>query len=432
LAYGGLCLIVLAAVGPLVVRHVQSAPPWHLLEGLGIMFAANMVLMSDGTRAVPGAMWSLRVAGEMFGAIILGPWVMIVPAAAFMGGFAMVRRRPWHLCVFNMMASTSAISAAGAVLSVTGVHGAVRFPIGYVVLPAAALAYVVTDLLCFAASTTTAVTAPMRTFRDEVVGGFNNFVPDTLEALAGTALGVVGVVKPELMPLLMPFALAVYIARRQGMRVQQVTDRALESFANIVDESDRYTFEHSTRVCEYSMLIGDAMGLSEAAMKSLYWTSRLHDLGKVAVDNAILHKPGALTDEEFAEMKRHPVVSARILSAFLFSEYDTDVVLCHHERFDGRGYLARPGDTVPLEAFIIAVADTYDAMTSDRPYRKAMSPTVALDEIQRNIGGQFHPEAAEAFLRAMRSREDALPGGTHVAGHDLAAGETAPEGRSAA
>ncbi|MEO6867235.1 MAG: HD-GYP domain-containing protein, partial [Gaiellales bacterium] len=186
-----------------------------------------------------------------------------------------------------------------------------------------------------------------------------------------------------------------------GNRIQQITDSALDTFATIVDERDRYTFEHSGRVCEYSLRIGRRLGLTERQLEALYWTSRLHDLGKVAIDNAVLNKPGRLDAEEFALMKRHPEVSARILASFSFDEYDADVVRCHHERYDGRGYLNRDRNDVPFEAFIIAVADAFDAMTSHRPYREALPVQIALEEIALGLGTQFHPEVGRAMLEEM-------------------------------
>jgi HD-GYP domain-containing protein (c-di-GMP phosphodiesterase class II) len=206
---------------------------------------------------------------------------------------------------------------------------------------------------------------------------------------------------PWTAPLVLPLAASMYLALQRGNRIQQVTDRALDTFASIVDERDRYTFEHSDRVCEYAVRIGRALGLTERQLEALYWTSRLHDLGKVAVDNAILNKPGKLTAEEFTVMKVHPEVSARILASFSFDDYDADVVRCHHERYDGHGYLNRDRDDVPFEAFIIGVADAFDAMTTARPYRSALSFEDAFDEIARGSGTHFHPEPAYAFLRLM-------------------------------
>lgn len=238
-------------------------------------------------------------------------------------------------------------------------------------------------------------------WRDELRRLPDNLVACLLQAFVGGGIAALVLANPWSAPLVVPIAASAYLALERGSRVEVVTERALDTFARIVDERDTYTFEHSDRVCEYSVAIGREMGLSERELEALYWTSRLHDLGKVAIDNSILNKPGSLTSDEFDVMKQHPETSARILASFSFDAYDTEVVRCHHERYDGRGYLGRTRDEVPREAFIIAVADAYDAMTSSRPYRDALPREIALREIELGIGTQFHPEAVVAFLVSM-------------------------------
>jgi HD-GYP domain-containing protein (c-di-GMP phosphodiesterase class II) len=224
-------------------------------------------------------------------------------------------------------------------------------------------------------------------------------------ALAVVPLAALAVFAAQVHPwaslLVIPPAIALGMGWELRRDARASAERALEAFANVVDERDHYTAEHSQRVCDLSMLIAREMGMRGKALDRVYWTSRLHDLGKISVDNSILNKPGRLTDAEFDLIKQHPVVSSRVLGSFSFRRKEAEIVLCHHERFDGNGYLKRAAEQVPIESFIIAVADTYDAMTSDRPYRKALSNDIALDEIARNVGTQFHPEPAEAFLNAM-------------------------------
>ena len=238
-------------------------------------------------------------------------------------------------------------------------------------------------------------------WRDELERLPSNLRTTLLECCVGAGVAAICLENPWTAPVVVPLAASMYVALDRGNRIQQVTDKALDTFATIVDERDRYTFEHSDRVCDYAVMIGRELGLTERQLEALYWTSRLHDLGKVAVDNSILNKPGSLTADEFEVMKTHPEVSARILASFSFDEYDADVVRCHHERFDGRGYLKRSRQDVPYEAFIIAVADAFDAMTSARPYRSALSFEEAFDEIARGTGSHFHPEPAYAFLKLM-------------------------------
>jgi HD-GYP domain-containing protein (c-di-GMP phosphodiesterase class II) len=135
----------------------------------------------------------------------------------------------------------------------------------------------------------------------------------------------------------------------------------------------------------------------------------LHDIGKLGISDGILHKPGKLDAHEWAEMKRHPELGARILEHANLRDI-AGWVRAHHERVDGRGYpAALAADQIPVEARILAVADSYEAMTADRPYRKALSPEVAQEELSRNAGGQFDPAVVEAFLGVLADRAAAAP-----------------------
>lgn len=157
--------------------------------------------------------------------------------------------------------------------------------------------------------------------------------------------------------------------------------------------------EHSERVGEIAEKIGLAIGLSEFEASKLKVIGHLHDIGKIGIEEGILNKAGRLTEREEEEVRRHPDVGYRILCASGSLSELADCVLAHHERWDGKGYpRGISGEEIMLEARIIALADTYDAMSSERPYRKAMNEEVILHEIKRNAGYQFDPEIAQAFV----------------------------------
>jgi len=167
-----------------------------------------------------------------------------------------------------------------------------------------------------------------------------------------------------------------------------------------VDARDPYTRAHSVSVAAYAAAIGRRMGLSAAAVESLRKAALLHDVGKIGVTDFILHKPGPLSPEEWQEMRRHPDIGYEMLKEVTFLNGPADIVRAHHERFDGKGYpCGLQGEEIPLGARIFAVADTFDAMTSDRPYRRALPPEAAREEIMRNAGSQFDPAMVKAFLR---------------------------------
>jgi HD-GYP domain-containing protein (c-di-GMP phosphodiesterase class II) len=166
-----------------------------------------------------------------------------------------------------------------------------------------------------------------------------------------------------------------------------------------LDLRDNETAGHSQRVTRYSLEIGQAMGCSEEELGELALGASLHDIGKIGIPDAILLKPGKLTPEETEIMRRHVNISYDLVSQHLFLSHAAQMVLTHHESYDGSGYpQGLIGKEIPLGARIFAVADTMDAMTSDRPYRAALPYQVAREEIVRCSGSQFDPDVVQAFL----------------------------------
>ena len=183
---------------------------------------------------------------------------------------------------------------------------------------------------------------------------------------------------------------------------EEVILSSLEALANAVDARDPYTAGHSQRVTQYALTIARQMKYSpedQAAWVRLERGGRLHDIGKIGVPDAILQKAGKLTDEEFAKMKEHPVAGFNILSGLKMLTDELVIVRSHHERYDGKGYPDRKkGDELAMFAWIVSAADAIDAMTSDRPYRKASSLEMAVEQVRAGAGTHFHPDVAEAVL----------------------------------
>lgn len=173
----------------------------------------------------------------------------------------------------------------------------------------------------------------------------------------------------------------------------------LEALVTALDAREHETQAHSQRVREYTLTLARNLGLTDDELIQAGRGALLHDVGKIGVPDSILLKPGQLNEKEWVEMKRHPQIGYEILQSIEFLAPAAEIVLCHQERWDGRGYPnGLAGSDIPLGARIFAVVDALDAMTSDRPYRKALSFEAALKEIRSCSGTQFDPRVTDAFL----------------------------------
>jgi len=194
--------------------------------------------------------------------------------------------------------------------------------------------------------------------------------------------------------------------KRKTKEKEKLTFQAIMAIAKTVDAKDTYTRQHSTRVAKYSREIAIRSGLfEEEEIDKIYRTALLHDIGKIGIPDSILNKPGRLTDEEFVKMKEHTTIGARILKDVTLIEDVDKGAKYHHERFDGRGYpQGLAGEAIPLVARIVGVADAYDAMTSDRAYRKRLPDEVVRGELTKGRGAQFDPVFCDIMISIMDDR----------------------------
>ncbi len=216
--------------------------------------------------------------------------------------------------------------------------------------------------------------------------------------VTGYVLAVVSNGRPWLAVVMMGPVAGLQLAINRSVQLREQTVSAVESMADVVDHRDPYTFQHSQSVADQAVRTAKKLGLPDSEVELIRLAGRVHDLGKIAVPDDVLHKRGRLTDAEFALMKQHPQTGAEILAKFPQYKRGRELVLAHHERMDGLGYpRGLSGSAIPLGARIIAVADAWDAMTSDRPYRTALDPEVALGELLRGRGTQWDAEVVDAF-----------------------------------
>ncbi|MBP6773492.1 MAG: response regulator [Gemmatimonadaceae bacterium] len=197
----------------------------------------------------------------------------------------------------------------------------------------------------------------------------------------------------------------------QARKYEELFLASLQSLADALEVKDAYTWGHSTRVQRYAMAIAREIGVGAVLLEQLELGSRLHDIGKIGVREAVLNKDGPLTDEEYAHVMEHPVIGWRLLAPLLREmPHALAVVRSHHERFDGHGMPDHlRGHEIPLEARITAVADSFDAMTSGRVYRMGMSVDDAVSELRRCAGTQFDPACVAAFERALERQSFPRP-----------------------
>lgn len=229
-----------------------------------------------------------------------------------------------------------------------------------------------------------------------------------------------------------PFEPAELLARvRSNLRLSSALTRlentrdVLVALASAVDAKDPTTEHHCGRVAEEAIALAALAGLDEGEIEAVGYGAVLHDVGKIGIAEAVLLKPGRLTDDERAEMQRHPVIGAEILQPLRLGGVVGPIVRGHHERWDGNGYPdGLQGEAIPLGARIVSVVDAYDAMTHDRPYRAALSPDEARGELVRCRGSQFDPELVDLLLAQLDGGEqtpvvpDAFTPDLHVLKHE--------------
>jgi hypothetical protein len=200
-------------------------------------------------------------------------------------------------------------------------------------------------------------------------------------------------------------------SKQRTLRLAELNQSILKSLAVALEERDAYTSGHSQRVAYYMRVIGKKMGLDDETLDIIYTGGLLHDIGKIGIEDGILLKPGRLSEDEYEVIKSHPVRGEALLRRLYAQAAGEDepriqsilvITRHHHERYDGRGYPDQlEGEEIPLLARVSAVADSFDAMTSSRAYRKGLSFSKACDEIIRNAGTQFCPKVVEAFLQSV-------------------------------
>jgi hypothetical protein len=329
-------------------------------------------------------------------AIVLGgPWVGALVAVIGTWAVRPLRGHSWRALVPRTNALIGAAVAAGFAFQLSGGE------IDQVRLPE--------DLLPVFVMGTVYVT--VRALLLPIGSGHVAMRPSVLTSSAevglGLGLAVAAVENLWQLAALVPVLLLLDQVYGRIVLMRREMATALETFANIVDERHPSTHGHSVRVAGYVRDLAAGIGLPRSDVSRLWWAGRLHDIGKVAVDASLLRKPGKLTPAEWGTVWRAPRLSARLLQRFRFAAQQAQAVEYHRERYDGSGYYGARSEDMPLAAHFLIVADAFDAMTTDRPFRARLSEEEALEELERGSGTQFHPMVARAFVAVRRGADPA-------------------------
>jgi HD-GYP domain-containing protein (c-di-GMP phosphodiesterase class II) len=414
----------------LVVTYLVSEPPdWRLW----LVFAALFVLLELFTVEVNDRMLQsssimvVMTAGVIFAIRPDSDATFAMTLMAAIGAFAPddFRQRRWFQPMANFGQLALSGAAAGLLLDLNlgqlGGASTDEFVRVAVASTLAALAYVVINNMMVRKAVKT-------------VYGNDNLQPwsqmnvlvsgQVVMGLLGGLIGAAYLIADR--DAVLALIVAVYAIGHMSLyafsQLRESHLSAIRGFVKTLEAKDMYTRGHTERVAYFSQMIGEDLGFTGTQLETVKWAALIHDLGKLAVPTDLIRKKGRLSDREYAEMKAHAHLVEEILAEVDFLQPMVEIASGHHSHYDGNGYGGSghtKGERPSLEACIVAVADAFDAMTSARSYRMALSQQYALAELRKNSGAQFHPDVVDAFEKALR-KTGRTWGAPHVNDEEMA------------
>lgn len=395
--------LVSAAIASLFLPQpawVASEPAW--IWAFVVLTAISVVLEFFAVELPRGGVVSVATMSHVATVLLVPP-----PFAALSVGSAilveeLVHRRPLARIAFNTSSYVLTVSLASFAVGLIGdpralVASREHLPLIVMVVVVCVVYYLVNDTLTnaiMALATGRPLAYLLRT------NGRSTFLAEAGAGMVGVVFALIWIVEPAWTALLAVPGAVITRALQYIRQLERETRSAVGSLAQVVDHRDASTFHHSERVAVYAVEIAHELDLDEGLVELIEQAASVHDLGKIGIPDRILLKPGPLSTEERITMWLHTEIGARILSQFHLFRSGADIVLHHHEAFDGSGYPGRlAGEAIPLGARVVAVADAFDAMTSDRPYRGALSVDEAADRLRTGAGTQWDPVVVDALLR---------------------------------
>lgn len=394
---GGFWLVLVAALA--AFRH--TLPPLTDIAPLLALALAGEELVVRQQARPGGAVLSFSAVAHIAAAILLGPL-----AAACVAAFAVVivdglRPAGRRFVLINSAMLGGSIWIAGACYQLAG-GGKTLAGLGSLppLLVLVSSRYLLTTLVFVAGATISSGRRFGELFPQVALEDLGSAVGEGSLGIL-VAFGLATSQSWIILPLLAPLLAALYQSKATLQQLEDETGRVLESFAHVVDARDPSTSEHTQRVAAQVDRFLRLVDIPDRKRERLVSAAKVHDLGKIAVDVATLSKAGRLTPAELDTIRRHARLSAFLLRPFTFARQMAVYVELHHERYDGRGYYEVPAAEIPIEAHVLVVADSYDAMTSERAYRPALTVEEASRELLDKAGTQFHPLVAPAFAAMM-------------------------------
>ncbi|MBD3179818.1 MAG: HD domain-containing protein, partial [Candidatus Latescibacteria bacterium] len=343
---------------------------------------------------------------DLAGIVLFGPAVMVVVEAIssiFTEGI--LQRRPIRKLLFNVPLLAVTVGAAGLTYRMFGDFADLGSPMFLIPLLAAGIVYYLVNTWSLS------LIIAFDSGRNPYHVWMQNYMWYFFHIFAFLPMGAIIALLYSKAGgwTIALFIIPLFLARYSFQLYLDMREKNIETVAALtsaIDASDAFTHGHSYRVSQYATKVAKAIGMSSKEIETLEYASLLHDVGKIAVSNTVLQKVEPLTDEEWISLKAHPDVGADIVERLKFLKEAAEIIRCHHERPDGTGYpRGLKNDKIPLGAHILNVVDAFDAMTSNRPYRDALSPEVVINELRKYRGSQFHAEVADLVLELYRGGE---------------------------
>jgi len=392
--------ILFVVAGILCAAYFLTKLPSGYLRDI-IVFITLIVVADSVQISLPRGGASIYASSpiDLAGIMLFGPAVMVlVESVATIITEGILQRRPLIKVVFNVPLLALTVGVSGIVYRSFGSLGSLESPLFLIPLAAAGVVYYLFN------TWSVALVIALKDMRNPLHVWKQNYMWNFFHILAFAPVGAVIALlyaKSGIWTIAL-FIIPLFLARysfQLYLDMRETHINTIAALTSALDASDPFTHGHSFRVSRYALRIARKIGLSSRDLEMLEYAALLHDIGKISVQNDILLKVGPLTEEEWKVLRAHPNIGADIVEQLKFLKEASEVIRCHHERPDGSGYPRGMRDNeIPIGAHILNVVDAFDAMTSDRPYRKALPIERVVEELETYKGTQFHDRVTDLLL----------------------------------